>query len=160
MPFIKICNWITMCIVLIVDILCYKYRWLASAYIYLYVLKIILPRLLPNPEAQPYKTPFNFGFVMCAYNLFFYCDQPIILILQPLIYLAYTNLGYVWLYLEPFKAFQLVYTIAVAIVILIVFSLMGIGVIYVKELEGTLDSTNQQNVKLLDAMHEGVLIID
>ena len=43
---------------------------------------------------------------------------------------------------------------------MIVLSLLGIGVIYVKELEGSLDSTNKENVKLLDAMHEGVLIVD
>ena len=160
MPFIKICIWVVTGAAMLVDILCYKYRKLACAYIYIYVLKIILPRLLPNPEAQPYKTPFNFCFVMCAYNVFFYCDQPIILIIQPFIYLAYTNLGYSWIYLESVGAFQVAYTFTVAILIMIVFSLMGTGVIYVKELEGSLDSTNKENVKLLVAMHEGVLIID
>ena len=81
MPFVTICIWVLIGVTLIIDILCYKYRRLASVYIYLYLLKIILPRLLPNPEAQPYKTPFNFAFVMAAYNLAFYCDQPIILII-------------------------------------------------------------------------------
>ena len=62
--------------------------------------------------------------------------------------------------MEPVGAFQVVYTFTVSILVMIVFSLMGTGVIYVKELEGSLDSTNKENVKLLDAMHEGVFIID
>ena len=40
------------------------------------------------------------------------------------------------------------------------FALIAAGIIYVKDLQNTLDSTNQENVKLLDAMHEGVLILN
>ena len=71
--------------------------------------------------------------------MFFYCDQPIILIIQPILYLAYANLGWIFVYLEPFKAFRIVYTLVVAAFSMMVFFILGTGVIYMKELEGTLD---------------------
>ena len=55
--------------------------------------------------------------------------------------------------------FSVLQTLFVAMICFFNYCLVAAGVVYLKELQGTLDSTNEENVKLLDAMHEGILII-
>ena len=55
--------------------------------------------------------------------------------------------------------FSVLQTLFVAMICFLNYCLVAAGVVYLKELQGTLDSTNEENVKLLDAMHEGILII-
>ena len=81
MPTIRVCMWIITIVIIIIDLLCIKYRGLAKAYLYLHILKIFVVRLLPNPEAHPIEHPFNLGYIMISQIYCFYCDQPIMLII-------------------------------------------------------------------------------
>ena len=44
--------WCTIILPAILDILCYKYRFLARYYIYMHALHVTLTRMLPNPEGE------------------------------------------------------------------------------------------------------------
>ena len=47
---LKIALWASVIICLILDVLCYKYRKLASYYLYIHVAHLIITRMLPNNE--------------------------------------------------------------------------------------------------------------
>ena len=90
----------------------------------------------------------------------FYCDQLVVLWIQPILYLLYTILVVNWIHLVEMTFYQVLSQIFMSLLVTANFALIAAGIIYVKDLQNTLDSTNQENVKLLDAMHEGVLILN
>ena len=59
--------WFLLFFALLLDILCFKYRYLGNGFIYIHIVHMVLTRMLPNPETDSYGTqPIQFGFAYVA----------------------------------------------------------------------------------------------
>ena len=78
--------WLLLILGLIMDVLCYKYRYLANAYIYLNMAYYLMSRMVPNSEAAAYENqPFQMGYITMAHAQLYYIDQSFVIIIQPII---------------------------------------------------------------------------
>ena len=62
------------------------------------------------------------------------------------------------IYMKPLTTSVVSFKIFLALVLFVAACIAGMVLIYISQLHATLDFTNKEHVKLLNGMHEGVLI--
>lgn len=73
---LKVLLWGTLGVLLILDILCYKYRHLAQYYLYIQFFHLTFIRMMPNAEGQYISVqPIQYAYVFTGLNVLFFCDQ-------------------------------------------------------------------------------------
>ena len=156
----RVLLWSTLGLTLLLDILCYKYRKLAQYYLYIHVLHLIFIRMLPNAEGQYISVqPVQFGYVFFGLNVLFYCDQSRSVILQPIMFMWHFFFTSPFIY---FKDMTLMFILVIVwLISVLVFGLFltAAGIRYIFQLQSKIAQTNAENIRLLDGMHEGVLIL-
>lgn len=94
-----------------------------------------------------------------AYNMCYYCDNPAAIIFQPILLLFHFLFTSPVVYFAPLTIVRLFNFIWIIILMQFVLLVSAFGVSYISQLQAKISSTNSENCKLLDGMHEGVLII-
>ena len=158
-PVFKIMLSLTVIVGAILNALCFKWRWMANMLIYHdCLLRIVISFKLNHVSYSQsniqYAMFFGINFV-CLY-----CDegrQIIAMVATLAWHLFITN--YVG-YSRELTTISFVVSVAYVIVFLLCLTLAGMVIIHFSSLHRELLFTNEENVKLLNGMHEGVLIIE
>ena len=74
LEFFEALVWVTIVVEVLLDILCYKYRYLAKYFIYIHYFQLVITRMLPNPQADLIESPIQMVFIFGTYNFGYYCD--------------------------------------------------------------------------------------
>jgi len=98
-------------------------------------------------------------FAFLSYNMCYYCDNPAAIIFQPIMLLFHFFFTSPIVYFEEIRIMSLLNIIWIVILMEFLLLVTTYGVAYIFQLQNKISSTNSENCKLLDGMHEGVLII-
>ena len=144
----------------IIDLLAIKYRSLANYYIYLENLMGVLVFFLPT---KGYVEMSNFVLAANSLGLYigFYCGTNTEQIA------SIVSVGVAYLVVRPICNYiptandplMIVSVVGSWLMCAFVFCITSMAAIYISKLHNTVKTTNMENAKLLDGMHEGLLIL-
>ena len=156
-PTIKILIQMTIVCNIVLDIACYKYRFLAQTILHYESFVLLIWTMVP--------TKYNadlYGFNNVKDNFFaclvWYCDSGAQLITN--VFCVNLNLFIVqFLYGQEITVFMLLGKIAVVMQYYLAVNAFALLITYIQDIHRRLTSTNEDNIKLLNGMHEGLLIL-
>ena len=139
-------------------IACYKWRWLAAFQIYFVLLSRVFFCFVPTAESRGMHP-----FLHCvnAIVLFIACYCGSVWNIYSLLITTCIELSFgVYIgYDRPYGPKEIILTTFYAIITFWIIAAFGAAFEQVSELYTRLDFTNAENIKLLNGMHEGVLIL-
>ena len=139
-------------------VLCYKWRWLGKSFIYLEMCLHISAMFFPN--SKNYHSTFYFNtyeaFANCAA---LYTNQPITIYMYTFTLIMANFFGTNIAYSKPLGFKEVIIYIAAVVFFFLSFSCFFTSVNIVIKLLRRLQIVNEENTKLLNNMHEGLLIL-
>ena len=144
---------------LIFCIVCYKWRHLSNHILFLECLLRMVGHTIPNAINENKSVAVSgqeFGLIFVT----FYCDthRHIFALCLALAYVIFVPP--VLLYLRSVTISFIFINILTILVLFVATTLCGMVIIYITQLHAQLEFSNKENVKLLDGMHEGLLIFN
>lgn len=145
-------------VTMIVCILCYKWRSLGNAFIYLEMLLHLSAMFFPNSKNLHATFHFNTyeAFANCAS---LYTNQPVTIYLYTATLMAINIFGTNIAYGKQLGIKEMVIYALSGVLFFFVFSSIFVTINVVIKLWHRLRFANQENMKLLNNMHEGLLIL-
>ena len=92
-------------------------------------------------------------------NVLFYCDQSRSVILQPLLFMWHFFFTSPLIYFKDVTFMFILLITWLTFVLVMALFLTASGIRYIFQLQSRIAQTNAENIRLLDGMHEGVLIL-
>ena len=147
------------CIVLgaISAIVCYKWRVMSDYLIYFWVLLFIVYSMVPDYHYN--FTEFQTSFVMACLFILFMTDRIRQLIFLILAQLVFSFAVKITVYEQSITFSALSMKLFSAMVTLAICALLSMLILYTQTIQSRIKLSNVQNTRLLDAMHEGLLIL-
>ena len=137
---------------------CYKCRWLAAYQIYFVFLTRLAICFIPTSASRgmhPFLHCIN-TFVIFIAN---YCGSVWTIYTLMILTSFEMSFGFYVGYDRLFGMKEIIMTILFAIMTFLIMATFGVAIELVSELYLRLDFTNAENIKILNGMHEGVLIL-
>ena len=141
----------------IMDIICYKYRKLARSFLYIEMSSSVTLMFLALE--QNFKVP-QFSWLMQDVNIYliFFCGHRSDLIFSTIIVCVKNLVLNAWLYYRSSISFIIQMSV-ISLTYIVFCSCLSMVAIYISKLHIKMRNKNAENVKLLDGMHEGLLIL-
>lgn len=147
-----------MALTLAVLVLSLKWRNFSQSFIYIECVVRIIVTFFPNSNSY-FKRPYMVLWMSVSSLLGLYCDSKLSCVFLVLTSTFELYFGINILYSKPMN-FMTHVTYLMAILILAIYCVFFIlSINYISQLHNKLDFANSENVRLLNGMHEGVLII-
>ena len=141
----------------LLNIACIKWRGIANCFIYLECLTRIVATLIPNYANYEY-TLIGWAMLFAFFFFCFYCDHGMQIICTTLT-IAFHIFYDMAAYNRVISASTIVLSVAIVFGFLITQTICGMVIVHVSQVHEKLHYTNEENMKLLNGMHEGVLIL-
>ena len=150
---------VTLIITIIICLICFKWRSAASAFIYLEIIVQLATMFYPNSNrsfASTYLICIEYG----TYFLVYYCGsmRSFYFIMIAMTFAIFFNSHVA--YNEPFTAGAIGFKISSALVGVIVATFIVTGIDILAILHHKLQLSNKENIRMLDGMHEGLLVLN
>ena len=153
-PVVKIIIPIIIVVNLILDLACIKYRKLAQLFLYIESVTYLIMSLTPASQ-------FLFMHARSAmYLIIFialYCDSAVQIIVITVCFIVQNIIVQAVVYL---KTIGIASEVLTALLCWLGITAIAMVITYIKEMHNTLHSANEDNLRLLDGMHEGLLILN
>ena len=139
--------------------LSYKWRRIARAFIYIEILLNLATLFYPNSN-RAWSSTYHLCIEYGSYFLVFYCGsmRSCYFMMASMVFTIFFNSHVA--YLEPIKVAKVLYSIFSAITICIIFVFVATGIDIMAMLHNQIQLTNSEQIKMLDGMHEGLIIIN
>lgn len=139
-------------------IVCIKWRKLANLILYYECFTRILVTFIPNFGSYKY-TDTEYVTLFTVIFIFVYCDEGKQIITITLTLAWHLYFGLLVAYVKPFTVGIFVFYLAYIFAFITLVTLVGMIITHISTVNEKLHFTNQENVKLLNGMHEGLLIL-
>ena len=161
-PTVDLFRWILICLLMstmIISILCYKWRNLANLCLYIECVMRTVSWFIPNSYNETLG-PVDLTMNSTIYFLTFYCDRPDHLIFAAVHLTIEIFFGCYYAYTHQVLTIS-VFTMDILLIgtYFVCTAFAGMVLIYLEDLRTTVNETNEENVKLLNGMHEGLLVL-
>ena len=145
---------------LICALLVYKWRWLINYTIFVDISYFFIWNLIPSPEnVSLLWTPWNMSLQVYMGFISVYTGKSIQIFISNLYLFTFLVVKLGWVHDLPLSMYNYVTFALFAIAYFALEFMLAMLLFYVAELTKKLQVANYQNIRLLDGMHEGVLII-
>ena len=140
-------------------VLCYKWRGIANVFMMLEGLIRLCVVFIPN--SVTFNTnPLNTAFLGTTYIILFLVHESSSIIFMTLVLAVQIFVGDHIIYMRGFSVGQTVFDIGLMVTYFSCISVFAIVLNYTKDLQNRLRISNDAQTSMLNAMHEGVLIVD
>ena len=161
-PTVDLFRWILICLLMstmIISILCYKWRNLANLCLYIECVMRTVSWFIPNSYNETLG-PVDLTMNSTIYFLTFYCDRPDHLVFAAVHLAVEIFFGCHYAYMHQVLTIG-VFTMDIIMIVtyFVCTAFAGMVLIYLEDLRTTVNETNEENVKLLNGMHEGLLVL-
>ena len=143
---------------LILDFSSIKWRWLAKWLFYLEIFTRFLGSGVPNYASQDYDR-INYAYLIMLLFCTFYCLDGKQIIFSTLLHLWNVTFALSVVYNRSMDYVELGFSIVETILIFLFATCIAMMFVHISRMHSFLVITNQDNSKLLNSMHEGILIL-
>ena len=98
-------------------------------------------------------------FVGFMFFMFYYTDSGAQLIFLSITQVIWNFLLVQWIYEDEITAYDIFEKLSLTILLFLICSMLAVIVLYISSMQMRMKSYNMANIKLLDGMHEGLLIL-
>ena len=143
----------------ILSIFCYTWRSIGNWFLYIECLTRVMTSLIPNSLTMSEQS-FSYTLKYVSIIICFYTDssnQIIVITLTLAFQLFFVQH---FCYLKPFTFVAFFSSLSQIIIFFVCFSFAGMILLYINYIHEKLDFANEEHIKLLNGMHEGVLIVN
>ena len=156
-------RWVLICLLMstiFISILCYKWRGLAALCLYIECVMRTVVWFIPNSYNEELG-PVDLTMNSTLYFVTFYCDRPDHLIFGTVHLTVEIFFGFHYAYIQrkPLTIGNFTLDIFMIGIYFVCTAVVGMAFIYTVDLRSTVIETNQENVKLLNGMHEGLVVL-
>ena len=143
---------------MVLCLLCFKWRRIGSYLVYTEMLINVASLFYPNTRNSN-ATFFSYRNVNIALFATGYCGQVTSIYFLTLTMIVQSYLGLNVIYLKPVEAISILVGIYYALSFLIQLTFLHAALSYISELQRQQNLANEEQIKLLNGMHEGLLIL-
>ena len=113
--------------------------------------------MIPSNEYNYFPAMVFFaGFL---FFVFFYTDSGASIIFLSITQVIWNFMLVQWIYEDEVTVFDIFEKLSLTILLFLICSMLAVLVLYISSLQMRMKSFNMENIKLLDGMHEGLLIL-
>lgn len=139
------------------SIACFRWRWLADYMIFINITLFFITSIIPSKDTN--MSEMYIGMIHAIMFVILTTDRP-----SQLVYHAFSHLMFRFVLMPViYKQEVTVTSIGMGLfsvtAIFIVNSMLSLAMLYISQMHSRMKSTNIENAKLLDGMHEGLLIV-
>ena len=142
----------------ILDLFCIKYRHLANIFLYLECLTRLIVTFMPNYASYEYD---DIGYIVLFVLTFlmFYNDDGKQIFCSTLTMAWHMFFALFVAYKRPYILIEIFFNLGLVLGYFFLQIIIGMIIVHISKIHSSLFLANEENVKLLNGMHEGVLIL-
>lgn len=156
-PSLKLASMVLLVCSVLLDIAIFKWRMLADFILYFNCITSVLTLCFPSVDSQ--NTDFYLGIIVLIICICFYTDTRGQMFATVVQQIATTFVIKHFIYKEELTVAAITMKVVLLVGIFFVNSVLAMLLRYISQLHARMDLANTENIKLLNGMHEGLLIL-